>query len=312
MKKTLVLLSVLTAMLLSVTACGGDSNSTAETEAPTTQATEAPEEVTTEAPTEAETEPPTNAPFAEADPNAVTFDDGNFDFASIVCDDDGSADGTLSVEVVDGNSMLKYTDTKTTAENLGTLVQKISIDVSKLLTPEQYAEVSSISFDILGTAEADLLVGETGENLKVPGWIGGGGGSVTMDDKWYGFADYSASEINEYVLERSDAYRVNFKFLLASGGKRWDAAMEAPNFLIMRWGIQNLSNTYIDNITFYDADGNSLPLSGYGVSDDEGEPAEGETAAEGENPEETAAEETSAETTAEESVTEGETAEAAE
>ncbi len=306
MKKTLVLLSVLTAMLLSVTACGGESNSTAETEAPTTQATEAPEEVT-EAPTEAETEPPTNAPFAEADPNAVTFDDGNFDFASIVCDDDGSADGTLSIEVVDGNSMLKYTDTKTTAENLGTLVQKISIDVSKLLTPEQYAEVSSIGFDILAKAEGDLLVGESGENLKVPGWIGGGGGSVTMDDKWYGFADYSASEINEYNLERSDAYRVNFKFLLASGGKRWDAAMEAPNFLIMRWGIQNLSSTYIDNITFYDADGNSLPLSGYGVSD-----AEGETAAEGETPEETAAEETSAETAAEESAAEGETAEAAE
>lgn len=281
MKKTLVLLSVLTAMLLSVTGCGGESNSTAETEAPTTQATEAPEEVT-EAPTEAETEPPTNAPFAEADPNAVTFDDGNFDFASIVCDDDGSADGTLSVEVVDGNSMLKYTDTKTTAENLGTLVQKISIDVSKLLTPEQYAEVSSIGFDILAKAEGDLLVGESGENLRVPGWIGGGGGSVTMDEKWYGFADYSASEINEYNLERSDAYRVNFKFLLASGGKRWDAAMENPNFLIMRWGIQNLSSTYIDNITFYDTDGNSMPLSGYGAS----EPAEdGESAAEGETAE---------------------------
>lgn len=292
MKKTLMLLSILTAMLLSVTGCGGESNSSAETETPTTQATEAPEEVT-EAPTEAETEPPTNAPFAEADVNAVTFDDGNFDFATIICDDDGSADGTLSVETIDGNAMLKYTDTKTTADNLGELVQKVSIDVSKLLTPEQYAEVNSIGFDVMAKAEGDLLVGESGENLKVPGWLGGGGGSVTADDKWYGFADYAATEINEYNLERSDAYRVNFKFLLASAGKCWSAEMEAPNFLIMRWGIQNLSSLYIDNITFYDADGNSLPLMGYGAE----EAPEGETAAEegAESAEEPTAEEAGAE-----------------
>lgn len=275
MKKNVIALSLLAAMLLSMTACGGENNSTAETEAPTTEAAEAPEEVT-EAPTEAETEPPTNAPFAEADANAVTFDDGNCAFASIVCDDAGSADGTLSVESIDGNAMLKYNDTTTTADNMAEMVQKVSIDVSKLLTPEQYGEVSSIGFDVLAKAEADAFVGESGENLKVPGWLGGGGGSVTADDNWYGFADYAATEINEYNLERSDAYRVTFKFLLASAGKCWSAEMEAPNFLIMRWGMQNVSSLYIDNITFYDADGNSLPLLAYGAE----EAAEGEASAE--------------------------------
>ncbi|MBQ2264814.1 MAG: hypothetical protein II341_05345 [Oscillospiraceae bacterium] len=62
------------------------------------------------------------------------------------------------------------------------------------------------------------------------------------------------------------------------------------NFLIMRWGIQNLSSMYIDNITFYDADGNSIPLNGYGLAAEEGEAEPEETAAEGAESEETAAE----------------------
>ncbi len=300
MKKHLLLLSLISAMLLSMTACTTSAESEAETE-PATEAPTTAEEVT-EAPTEEETVPPTNAPFPEADPNAISFDDGNLDFASIVCDDEGSADGTLSIETIDGNAMLKYTDTKTTADNLGTLVQKVSIDVTKLLTPEQYGEVTSIGFDIGAKAEGDLLVSEDGENLTVPGWIGGGGGTVTMDDKWYGFTDFSAAEINEYNLERSDLYHVEFKFLLASGGKKWDAAQEGVNFLIMRWGIQNLSSLYIDNITFYDADGNSIPLSAYGTAEPEESAAEGEAEAEEEaETAEGAAEE--AETAAEEAET---------
>lgn len=296
MKKNFLLLSLMTAMLLSAAGCSGNADSQAESQTPTEADTSAAE--ATEAPTEEETVPPTNAAFPEAAPNAVTFDDGNFDFASIVCDDSGSADGTLSVEEVDGNFMLKYNDTTTTAENMGTMVQKVSIDVTKLLTPEQYGLVNSISVDIGAKAESDAFVNEDGENLTVPGWIGGGGGTVTMDDNWYGFADYSASEINEFNLERSDLYHVEFKFLLASGGKKWDAAQEDVNFLIMRWGMQNVSSLYIDNITFYDADGNSIPLNAYGMAAEESAAAAHE--AEKEAMEEAEAEKEAAESAAEE------------
>ncbi len=306
MKKNLILLSLLTAML-SMTACGGGADVNKETTPPTeAPTTEAPTEPTTEE----VTEPPTNAPFAEADPNAVTFDDGNCDFVTVVCDDDGAADGTLSVEVVDGNSMLRYHDTKSSADDVGALVQKMLFDVKKLLTPEQCAQVNSISFDIGGTAEADAFVGDDGVNLAVPGWIGGGGGTITMDDKWYGFADFAATEINEYALPRSDMYRVTFKFLLASGGKKWDPAQEEITLQIMRWGLQNVTDTYIDNLTFYDADGNSIPLSAYGVETEE-ETSEGEAeeteAAEGASEE--TAENAEAETEAAESAAEEETTE---
>ena len=37
--------------------------------------------------------------------------------------------------------------------------------------------------------------------------------------------------------------------------------MEDANFLIMRWGLANESDMMIDNIVFYDADGNSIPLA---------------------------------------------------
>lgn len=287
MKKNLILLSLLTAMLLSATACGGSADlhsSVAETEA-TTEATEPPTEATTEKVI------PTHAPFPEADANAVTFDDGNFAFATIICDDGGAADGTLSVENVDGNAMLKYTDTTTTAENFNEMVQKVSINLNALLSPEQIESVHSIAFDMYAQAEADLFVNDDGENLKVPGWIGGGGGTTVADGKWYSFADFAASSINEFDLERSDAYRVEFKFLLASAGKKWTAEMEEVNLLIMRWGLQNLSSTYIDNITFYDADGNSIPLT-LSAPSEEGSDAEEDTEETAESlSEETASEE---------------------
>ncbi|MBE6851359.1 MAG: hypothetical protein E7504_06450 [Ruminococcus sp.] len=261
MKKRWIL-PLLTAMLLSMTACNGGGTESVATTDPTdaTEATtEAPEEVT-EAPTEEETVP-TNAAFPEADPNAVTFDDGRCDFVKIFCDDDLAADGTLSVETVDGNAMLKFTDTKTNAENVGTIVMKLLVDAKSLLAPEDLEKVSSIRFDIGAKAEGELLVGDDGTAMKVPGWIGGGGGTIAADGNWYGFGDFSASNIQEYALERSDMYNVEFKFLLASAGKNWNGTMEEANLQIMRWGVQNASSTYIDNITFYDADGNSIPLT---------------------------------------------------
>ncbi len=238
--------------------------------------------------TEGETEeevPPTNAAFPDADPNSVTFEDGNCAFVSVVTDDDFSAEGTLSVEKLENNYMLKFTDTSTTPENYADMVQKLKIDVLQLLTPDQIASVHKIGFDIYAEATDDIYVNEDGVNTFAPGWIGGGGGTTAADGEWYGFADFSAYGVNEYVLQRSDAYRVEFTFLLASAGKKWDSSMEECYVQIMRWGMGNISNLYIDNITFYDEEGNSIPLT-------PSAPAEGAE-------DETAAEETEAETAAE-------------
>ncbi|MBQ8080059.1 MAG: hypothetical protein IJ236_08915 [Oscillospiraceae bacterium] len=311
MKKTLLTAAVLLAML-SAGCSGNTASSVAETEP-----TEALE-VTTAQTTEEVTEPPTNAAFPEADANAVTFDEDavTADIAFPFVDDDTAADGTMSIADVDGNKMLKFTDETTTEDNLATAVQKLRFDVSKLLAPEQLTEVNSIEFDLYVEAKADLFENEDGEFVCVPGWIGGGGGSEMADGKWFGFKDFSASGVQEYVLERSDAVHVNFLFTFASSGKKWEDTMTEPYFQVMRWGMGNISDLYIDNITFYDADGNSIAptlsegwaASGDEAADDAEEAPEEAEAAEEAAPEEAPEEETEAETDAE--TTEAETTEA--
>ncbi len=303
MKKHLVLIALLAAAL-GLTACGKNTASQPDADSETAV------EVTTEETTEEVTEPPTNAPLAEGDANACTFDEVGADLAVLVVDDDAAVDGTLTIEEIDGNKMLKLTDETTNADNLEEAVQKIRFDVTKLLAPEQLELVDRIEFDLYAEAKDTLFVNEDGENLKAPGWIGGGGGTETCDGKWYGFSDYSSTGSAEYVLERSDAVHVSFKFLLAASGKKWDSTQTEPYLQIMRWGMGNVSDLYIDNITFYDADGNSIPLTisdgwaGSGAADaDAAETAaEGETVEESEETaaeDETSAEETAADTTEE-------------
>lgn len=252
-------------LLLAVmlTGCGGKVDS-GDIPDPVVEAT-FPEAEVTEAEPE-ETEAPTNAPFPEADANAVTFDEIGADIAVIINDDDTAVSGTLSVENVDGNNMLKFTDESTTADNLEDAVQKIRIDISRLLAPEDLEKVYSIEFDVYAQAKAEEFINDDGDPMFVPGWIGGGGGAGIADGDWYGFTDFSASGINEYTMERSDACHVTFKFLLAVSGKKWDASVEEPYMQIMRWGMQNISDMYIDNIAFYDADGAGIPLT---ISDGE-------------------------------------------
>ena len=263
MKKALIFSALLAAAAM-LAACGAQGNTTQNTEpaAPTeTTADETIEEVTEEETTEEVTEPPTNAPLPEADPNACTFDEVGADVAVLVVDDKQAVDGTLTIEEIDGNKMLKLTDQTSNAENFSDAVQKIRFDVSKLLAQDQLELVDRIEFDLYAEARDTLYVNEDGENMMAPGWIGGGGGTECSDGKWYGFADFSGSNIQEYWLPRTDACHVTFKFLLAASGKKWDNTMTQPYLQIMRWGIGNISDTYIDNITFYDADGNSIPLT---------------------------------------------------
>lgn len=229
-----------------------------ETETTTESATEETTEPTTAEATEEETTeervPPT--PVEADDPNAVTFDDGDFSFATIISDDDAAASGELSVEELMGNKMLKFSDDN--SADLSVKVQKISVNVLKLLGSEGAAKVRSIEFDVYAQATADGLTTDDAEGVRAPGWIGGGGGTVTAkDDKWYDFQEFSGGE---YDFETSGPVHAQFKFLLADSGLCWSEEMEDPNFLIMRWGIANESDLFIDNIVFFDEDGNSIPL----------------------------------------------------
>ncbi len=203
-----------------------------------------------------------NIPAEASDPNAVTFDDGDFSFASVINDDSESACGELAVVEVLGNKMLKFTDDMTVS--LDKKVQKISINSAKLLGTENLSKVRSIEFDIYADAVTDGYVNQDGNNVKAAGTISCGGGTVvdkTDSDgkrKWY---DFTGFEGGEYNLSMSGAVHGIFKFLLADSGLCWSEKMDDANFLIMRWGSENQSNLYIDNIVFFDENGVSIPLT---------------------------------------------------
>ncbi len=200
-------------------------------------------------------------PVEASDPNTVTFDDDNFLFAAVISDDDASAVGELSVVEIQGNKMLKFTDNLEVP--LKSKVQKISINSAMLVGTENLPKVRRIEFDLYADAVSDKYVNEDGESVKVPGWIGGGGGTVTAktnsdgSSKWYDFQEFSGGE---YTFDISGAVHGEFKFLLADAGECWSEEMLDANFLVMRWGISNDSNLYIDNIVFYDKDNNSIPI----------------------------------------------------
>lgn len=196
-----------------------------------------------------------------SDPNAVTFDDDDFSFVSIINDDAQSAKGELSVTEIEGNKMLKFTDDLTVP--LDGKVQKLSINAAHLLTPDDLARVRSIEFDLYADAVSENYTNQDGKKVKAPGTICAGGGTITAkkggDGKgtWYDFAKF---EGGEYNCERSGAIHAQFRFLLADSGICWDETMHDANFLIMRWGSENDSNLYIDNIVFYDENGESIPV----------------------------------------------------
>lgn len=233
------------ALAVCAVGCGDKKNSQSDTG----NTAETTAEVTTE-----ELIPP--VAVENDDPNAVTFDDGRFDFVFDKGDDPDCASGELSVTELMGNKMLKFADDKTVP--LEGKVQKIGVSVTKLLGNEGAARVRRIEFDMYAQATEDGLSTDDEEGVRAPGWIGGGGGTVTAKDKWYDFQEFSGGEYN---FENSGAVHVQFKFLLADSGQCWSEDMEDANFLIMRWGIANESDLFIDNIVFYDEDGNSIPIA---------------------------------------------------
>lgn len=202
-----------------------------------------------------------NIPVEASDPNSVTFDNGDFSFASVINDDDSSAHGELSVVDFMGNNMLKFTDDMSVP--LDEKVQKICINAVDLIGIENVSEVRSIEFDVYADAVSNQYVNQDGINMQVAGTICiGGGSAISVEDKngygkWYDFAEVQGGEYN---LQMSGAVHSEFKFLLADTGYCWDENMTDANFLIMRWGSENLSNLYIDNITFFDKNHNSIPI----------------------------------------------------
>lgn len=212
------------------------------------QGTVSDTETETETGIEIETQTDLNAVFPEPDMNAVNFNDGNYSFITVMGDTASCAAGELSVEIINTNSVLKFTDLSTDSENLAETVQKIQISVGQLLSPDQLESVRKIGFDF-------CAVSENGEILQESDQISGG--TVCADGEQY---DFEIVQTDNNLLQSSGVCHVEFAFLLAESGKCWDSSVQDVNFSVERQGMQRISDFYLDNIVFYDEEGNSIPL----------------------------------------------------
>lgn len=236
--------------------CGNSDSSSSKTQSTAASGTT---ENDSENNTDTTRTPP--VPSEADDPNAVTFDDGDLSFAKLINDDKKCASGELSVVEVQGNKMLCFKDDMKVQQE--GKVQKIAIQAAQLIGQENLGKVRRITFDAYADAQAANYLNQDGEMVQVPGTICGGGGTVVAlkdkdgKGKWCDFSEFQGGE---YDFDFSGAVHGEFKFLLADSGECWDDTMDDANFLIMRWGIENDSNLYIDNIIFYDENGKSIPI----------------------------------------------------
>ena len=126
--------------------------------------------------------------------------------------------------------------------------------------------IKSISCDITGVA-VGMFTGDDGSEMLVPGNVMGAlGGNLAAEKKtdadggllqntWANLTEFSFAEWeNNWVYSHVEA-----NILLDAN--RYEAGYDGATLVLMRWGIPNQADLYIDNITFYDEDGKSIPLA---------------------------------------------------
>ncbi len=214
-------------------------------------------------------------PVIEADPNAITFEDGDIATAfNIDVDENGKGNGdasgtNLTVAEYNNSKMLKI-EVLEQDDNGNYKVPKVGFDVDALVGAENVGNIKSFTMDIYQVA-VGTFIGDDGTEALCPGNLMGGfgGNSPTTEDpsRWVSFGEFSAAEWTwDWVYTQFQG-----KILLDSN--KFESGQEGCTIVLMRWGIPNQADLYIDNITFYDADGNSIPI----IYTGSGDAAEGTT-----------------------------------
>lgn len=259
--KTKRILAVLAACSMITAVMTGCDSSNSESESKettaTTSATTVPETEETTVEETTITEP--EKPSLTADANSITFTGGDLSTAVVMAEknfENDESNCNLSVVEYNGSEMLKI-EVLDKDDKGNYKVPKIVFDVDKLVGPENLSKIARVTADVFQVAVGDF-VGDDGVAKKVPGnLLGSFAGNGGEDgSKWITFgSDFSAAEWDwDWVYLQFDG-----KILLPAN--RYGNGLENATLVFMRWGIPNQADIYIDNITFWDDDGNSIPLA---------------------------------------------------
>ncbi len=291
LKKMLAMLSAV-AMLGVLGSCGkdtADSSSAAETSVPETTAAETSEESSEE---ESSVSDPLPRDVGPVDANAITFDDDDMCTAHQMGDGNDECDIELSIVDLDGDKKLKLHPLKAdTDAEYG--VVKLVFNLPQMLGLENVGNIGKISVDFTCIANGTWINDDGSESLVVGNFLGTVGGSIASE-KGYDEEDnliqntWAQTDFSYQDWEHSEgSWRcetvIPFKNLPANG---YAANDEGASLVIMRWKQKNDVDIYIDNLTFYDKDGNSMPVIHADAAEETGAeaaeeaPAEAETSAE--------------------------------
>ncbi|WP_044975151.1 hypothetical protein [Ruminococcus sp. HUN007] len=213
-------------------------------------------------------------PELVADENSITFDDGDLYTAHCMNENNFENDESncrLSVADFKGTKQLKIEVLDFDNEKGKYKTPKIVFDMDELVGSENLSKVKSFSCDLTQAAAGDFRT-DDGTMLHVPGNFMGTFGSNIGEDcsDWY-VPNGSSSEYAAAEWQCSWVHlHVDGKWLL----KGYVDGTTDSTLVFMRWSIPNQADVYIDNLTFYDEEGKSIPLvykSGEGAADAEGE-----------------------------------------
>jgi LPXTG-motif cell wall-anchored protein len=183
---------------------------------------------------------------AKAATDVIDFEDGSSTgFGYHYTSDGVTRDGDpfeMSVEEYDGSMQLKIATTTAA-------IPKVVIDVITLVGGDNIDKIKKVDMD---------LTFVNPDSSKVADWVGGGIGANYGPDGalWYqnDAEQYSGGDWeNPFTapIKAQLTFLDGFAFTNNASGSK---------FLLQYWGNDKTNYMYIDNVTFYDADGNKLAI----------------------------------------------------
>lgn len=233
------------------------------------------------------TAPPTPTPVVDA--NAITFESGDLFTAHAMEEKDYANDESrvkLTVEPFNGTQQLRIQVLDQDPDTGDYKVPKVVFQLAALVGAENLGKIDKISCDMTAVAVGNFTDPDTGTQMLVPGNLMGAfcgnlaeekqknAAGAVIQNAWttHGpeFA-FSAWEWNwgYFHYETNALFNdVNGTLDAALAAKDcYETGYEKATLVLMRWGIPNQADLYLDNLTFWDRDGKSIPIVYSGTGD---------------------------------------------
>ncbi len=261
MKKAFALLSAL-CLMGAFSGCSDSGSSSEETTTTTTTTTTKATTTTTTT-----TEPPQEL---TVDNNAITFDTASF--YTLHCMNESNfendeAECKLSIADVDGDQKVLVEVIGYDEKNGEYKVPKLVFNIAELIGVENTGKIGHISVDFTCVAKDVWENADGTEALVVGNFLGALAGNLAAEkgtDAEGNLIQNTWATHFEFALddwenpEHTWRVETDVPKLLAMNG--YSDNYEEATLVIMRWAQKNQVDFYIDNVTFYDKEGNSMPI----------------------------------------------------